>query len=105
MRRHQKFPVLHEPVRRWRHPLGRVCACGIGGWPCPVKTMLDRQVQQAVDELADLRDELYLAGYDVPMPVEPDHEERIGRLLADHWAAVAAEDRQRPAWLWNAGRR
>jgi hypothetical protein len=42
------------------------------------------EVQQAIDELNDLRDELYLAGYDVSMPVEPDREKRIQQLLTDH---------------------
>ena len=40
MRRRQRYPI-HKPVRRWRNPLKRVCACGMA-WPCHVKTMLDR---------------------------------------------------------------
>lgn len=40
-------------------------------------------MQQAIDWLSDLRDELYLAGFDVPMPIEPDREDRIQRLLAE----------------------
>ena len=45
MWRRQKFPVIHEPVRRWRFPFEKVCACGMG-LPCMVKTMLDRQAQE-----------------------------------------------------------
>jgi hypothetical protein len=46
MWRRQKFPMIHEPVRRWRHPFAQVCACGIGAWPSTVKTMLDRHAQK-----------------------------------------------------------
>jgi hypothetical protein len=45
MWRRQKFPVIHEPVRRRRFPFEKVCACGMG-LPCMVKTMLDRHAQE-----------------------------------------------------------
>jgi hypothetical protein len=49
----------------------------------------EAEVREAIDELCDLRDELYLAGYDVPMPVEPDREQRIQEILAAHRTAPA----------------
>lgn len=45
MWRRQKFPVIHEPVRRWRHPFEQVCACG-NALPCPVKMSLDRHARE-----------------------------------------------------------
>jgi len=48
----------------------------------------EAEVRAAIDELSDLRDELYLAGFAVPMPVEPDREQRIQELLAAHRTAA-----------------
>jgi hypothetical protein len=47
----------------------------------------ETELREAVDELDALRDDLYIAGYDVPMPVRPDREDHIQRILADHRAA------------------
>jgi len=52
----------------------------------------EKQVLEAVDWLLALRDELYLAGYDVPMPITADQEAAIQQILARHRAA----DRSRP---------
>jgi hypothetical protein len=47
----------------------------------------EAEVRQAVDELNALRDELYLAGFDVPMPGAVDEEDRIQLVLSAHRAA------------------
>jgi hypothetical protein len=48
---------------------------------------IEAGLRDAVDDLNGLRDELYIAGYDVPMPVRPDREDHIQRILAAHRAA------------------
>jgi hypothetical protein len=63
----------------------------------PMPEISEAEVREAVDELNALRDELYLAGYDVPMPARPDEEARIQRLLAAHRLATATDtDRATP---------
>lgn len=37
--------ITHGPRRRWWRPWQRICRCGIGAWPCPVVTMLERHAR------------------------------------------------------------
>jgi hypothetical protein len=57
----------------------------------PMPEISEAEVREAVDELNALRDELYVAGYDVPMPARPDEEAHIQRLLTAHRAATATD--------------
>jgi hypothetical protein len=48
---------------------------------------IEADLREAVADLNGLRDDLYIAGYDVPMPVRPDRDDHIQRILAAHRAA------------------